>query len=387
VRIRDGRVAIVEYGEVSSIALEAAGTEDAIEVTRLEAHRGKGTVSASAALRGLTSKKARLEGHAEVSAFTVSRAGMTMATLDVRADATGSLENRTLSVEVTIPKGTIRLPNKSPRPLQSIDERTDVRIGRPEPGKAKEPGGGGGEPGLGLVLHVVVPRQLFVKGDDPRTDVELEADVTYERSEGEEYARGYVETVRGTVEPIAGRTFTIERAKVQFTGGPPSAATLDVQAKYDNPVAVVTAKVLGPLSKPEITLTSIPPMDEAQIALLIATGQRELKAGTGSVGTLTGAEAGKAALGAVATTAFRELVANKLPIDTFSLDSGALRAGKYVTDQVYVGYVRRFAADPTRGENPDEVRIEYRITPRWNFESRYGTAQSGGASLIWSKDF
>ena len=38
-------------------------------------------------------------------------------------------------------------------------------------------------------------------------------------------------------------------------------------------------------------------------------------------------------------------------------------------------------------EKPDEVRVEYHITPRWNFESRYGNAQSGGASLIWSKDF
>jgi translocation and assembly module TamB len=388
VSVRDGRVAIVEFGEVSAIALEAAATEDAVELSRLEAHRGKGKVTASASLRGLTSKKARLEAHAEMSAFTISRAGMTMATLDVRADATGSLENRTLSTEITIPRGTIRLPNRSPRPLQPIDERKDISIGRPQPGKVQQPeSGGGSEPGLGIVVHVTVPRQLFVKGDDPRVDVELRADVTYERTGGEEYARGYVETVRGTVEPIGGRSFSIQRARVQFTGGPPSAATLDVEARYENPAAVITAKVLGPLQKPEITLTSVPPMDEAQIALLIATGQRDLKAGTGSVGTLTGAEAGKAALGAVATTAFRELVANKLPIDTFSLDSGALRAGKYVTDKVYVGYVRRFEADPTRGENPDEVRIEYRITPRWNFESRYGTAQSGGASLIWSKDF
>ncbi|HEX9052261.1 MAG TPA: translocation/assembly module TamB domain-containing protein [Anaeromyxobacter sp.] len=385
-RVRDGRVAVLEYGEFTGIALDAGATQDAVEVTRLEVRRGKGKLTATAAVRGLASAKARLEGHLEASAFTVSRAGMEVATVDLAADASGTWANRTVSVDVTIPHGTIRLPKKQARPLQPIVERKDIVIGRPEARRLAVRSSALPAPGLALVVHVVVPRQLFLKGEDPRMDIELKADATYEASGGEDYARGYVETVRGTVEPIAGRTFTIERGRVQFTGGPPAAATLDFEARYDNPAAVVTAKVTGPVRKPEITLTSQPPMDEAQIALLIATGQRDLKAGTASVGTLTGAEAGKAALGALATTAFRDLVANKLPIDTFSLDSGAIRAGKYVTDKIYVGYVRRFEADPTKGENTDEVRVEYHITPRWNFESRYGS-QAGGASLIWSKDF
>jgi len=64
-----------------------------------------------------------------------------------------------------------------------------------------------------------------------------------------------------------------------------------------------------------------------------------------------------------------------------------VRAGKYVTDKIYVGYVRRFEADVEEGENADEMRVEYRITPRWTAESRYGTSGSGGASLVWSKDY
>ena len=58
-----------------------------------------------------------------------------------------------------------------------------------------------------------------------------------------------------------------------------------------------------------------------------------------------------------------------------------------MTDRIYVGYARKFDADPAKSENADEVRVEYQITPRWMFESRYGNAQSGGASLIWSKDY
>jgi translocation and assembly module TamB len=128
-------------------------------------------------------------------------------------------------------------------------------------------------------------------------------------------------------------------------------------------------------------------MDEAQIALLIATGRADLKSGSGGMDTVTGQEAGKAALGAVATMAVRNLVAGKLPVDTVAFDSSAVRAGKYVTDKFYVGYVHRFDARPEKGENEDEVRVEYQITPRWALESRYGTSQAGSASLVWSKDY
>ena len=89
----------------------------------------------------------------------------------------------------------------------------------------------------------------------------------------------------------------------------------------------------------------------------------------------------------LATQAFRNLVQNKLPLDTVALDAGGFRAGKYVTDRIYVGYVRRWDADPTKYQNADEVRVEYQITSRWRFESLYGTAQTGAASLIWSRDY
>jgi translocation and assembly module TamB len=93
------------------------------------------------------------------------------------------------------------------------------------------------------------------------------------------------------------------------------------------------------------------------------------------------------ALGAVATQMFKEVLSDKLPVDTVSLDSSQIRAGKYLTDKIYVGYTRRFNANPEQGENTNEVRVEYQISPRWTFQSRYGDAQSGGASLVWSKDY
>ena len=226
-----------------------------------------------------------------------------------------------------------------------------------------------------------------MKSDNPRVDVELKADVRWDREGGDQYLSGSVEVVRGNVEPIAGRTFTIQRGVVQFTGGPPAAALLDVEARYTNPSATVTVRVQGTVRKPDVKLSSEPPLDESQIALLIATGRSDLRPGGGNVGTVQGSEAGMAALSAVATQAFRNLVQDKLPLDTVAVEPGAVRAGKYLTDRIYVAYQLRWDVDPTKNQNQDEVRVDYQITPRWSFESRYGNAQNGDASLIWSKDY
>jgi translocation and assembly module TamB len=390
-RISSGRVAVAELAEWHDIALDAKVTADAIELSKLEVRRGKGSLSAKGALRGLEGREAKLTASASAKSLTVLRAGMEIATVTAEVKATGTYRDRALDVDVTVPKGVVRLPPKAPRTLQPLEARKDITVRAPEkPGKKaritalSEPGA---RP-LVLRVHGVVPREFFVKSDNPKVDVELKADVHYEQEGFEQtYLSGSIEVVRGVVEPLAGRSFTIEKGVVQFTGGPPSAALLDIGAKYTNPVAQVDLKVQGTVNKPEVKLSSQPPMDESRIALLLATGRVDVKPGAQGAGSLTGGEAGMAALGAVATQAFKNLVQDKLPLDTVALDAGGLRAGKYLSDQVYVGYVYRWDADPTRYENTDELRVDYQVTQRWVFESRYGNAQSGEASLMWSKDY
>jgi translocation and assembly module TamB len=396
-----GRLAVAELGEWTDIAVDARVTDDVFEVSKLEVRRGKGRLSASGALSGLAGDAAKLKARLSASSFSLVRAGMDFATVTVEATATGTYRAGTLDVEASVSRGVVGLPKKSPRALQATEQRTDIVVGRPVQKKPEvEAALARKEREHPLVLraHLVAPRNVFVKGDDPKVDVELKADVRYEQA-GEEgtYLSGTVESVRGTVEPIPARNFTIDKAAVQFSGGPPSAALLDISARYVNPGATVTVKVSGTLRRPELKLSSEPPMDESQIAFLIATGRTDLKAGRGGVGgsifgggvdsAMTGEAAGRAALGAVATQAFRNLVQNKLPLDTVALESTGFHAGKYVTDKIYVGYVWRWDADATKSENADEVQVDYQITPRWMFESRYGNAQAGGASLIWSKDY
>jgi translocation and assembly module TamB len=62
-------------------------------------------------------------------------------------------------------------------------------------------------------------------------------------------------------------------------------------------------------------------------------------------------------------------------------------AGTYVTEKAYVGYTFRPGADTSGGENANTVRLEYQLSPRWSLETEYGDGRTGGADLIWSKEY
>jgi translocation and assembly module TamB len=391
-RVTGGKVAVSEMGEWEGIEVDASVTDDAVRLERLEVRRGRsGKLEARAQATGLSgSGAAPFEAHVRAEDLDLPRGGQVFATIDdLVADAKGTVDPQALRARIDVKEGArIVLPNQSPRELQSLSYRDDIVIGAP---KKRRPRRAEGEAGEGspyrFVLQVSAPR-VEVDRFDPRIDVDVAArDVELDFIEGRTYAAGEIDVLRGELEPVGGRRFEIEKGRLTFTGGGPADAVISAVARYDNPDARVTVTVSGPISKPDVKMTSEPAMDESQIALLIATGRTDFKPGAGGVDTLTGEEAGKTAAGLGVTLLARDVLAQKLPLDTFAFDPTGARLGWYVGEKVYVGYTRNFEAVPERGENVNEVRIEYQISRRWTFEARGGDAQSGGASLIWSKDY
>lgn len=397
-RVAKGRLALAELGDWTDAAIEADLGDDAITLRRFDVKKGKGTLSLTGSVRGLSrgGQPAEVEAKAVSRDFGVERAGMEFARFDLTAEARGQLERHRLTLGVVVPQAEVKLPKRIPRTLQELDARKDITVGRPRPQRARRAprpveaaATAAPPPGTPFtsVIHLVAPRRFRVRADQPRIDIELKADALFAFSAGREEATGTIEAIRGQIEPIGGRVFELERGKVTFNGGRIAAGALDVAARYDNPTAKVHALLEGTLGKPQLRLSSEPPLEEAQVAMLIATGRTEVKAGEAGINSLTGGDAGLAAAGAVVTGMFKDLLSDKLPIDSVSLDSTALTAGKYLTDRIYVGYVRKFDAKPEKGENPDEVRIEYQLAPGWQVETRYGTGQSGGASIVWTKNY
>jgi translocation and assembly module TamB len=398
--VAGGRLALAEVGEWTDAVIDAELGDDTVELKRFDVHKGKGRLALRATLRGLARRgeAAEIEAKLDCKDFGIERAGMEFVRLELGAEARGKLTRDELTLGIVVPQADVRLPKRIPRTLQSPRGRDDITIGRPRSQRGQHPTRAAPvEPGaetaaarrepFRTVLHVVAPRRFRVRADQPRIDVELKADAIFAFAGSRDEASGSIEVIRGQVEPIGGRVFELERGKLTFTGGPIQLGGLDVVARYDNPTAVIRATVGGTIAKPQLQLVSQPPLQETQIAMLIATGRTEVNAGAGGVNSLAAGDAGLAAAGALAMGVFKDLLSDKLPVDSVSLDSTAVRAGKYLTDRIYVGYVRRFDAKPEKGENPDEVQFEYQLAPGWQVQTRYGSGQAGGASIVWTRSY
>jgi translocation and assembly module TamB len=396
--LADGVVTLAGLGSFTGVGFEASFDPGAVRVKGLSINHASGRLEGTLSLEGLDGDEPRLGGVLTATDFTLARNGMDLATFDARAELGGRVRDGRLEAELNLGEGaTIRLPRKAPRNLQPLDDRPDIVIGEepPETARGRERAGGPGEapgvtgqgtPSLAVSIRVRC-RELLVKSDQPRLHVELRTDSTYDVTASPLKVSGTLDTVEGNFEPIAGRLFKVIRGHVGFTGGPLGEAQLDLAADHEAPSVKVHATVSGTIRSPNLRLTSEPPLGEAALAMLIVTGRTDMAMG-GTPGTpFKAQDAGMAAAMAVANRAFEEKLGEKMPLDSLTLDSSAVTAGKQLSDRIFVNYLRRFDARPEQGENVDEVRVQYHITPRWTLESRYGNAGAGGASVMWQKDY
>ena len=58
-----------------------------------------------------------------------------------------------------------------------------------------------------------------------------------------------------------------------------------------------------------------------------------------------------------------------------------------MTDRLYVGYIGRVGADPTRYQNRNAAHVEYQLTDRWQIAGEYGDVGTGSADLLWRKNY
>jgi translocation and assembly module TamB len=238
---------------------------------------------------------------------------------------------------------------------------------------------------------VNAPRNLWIQGNDVSTEIGLSEGFRVEYA-GEPKLFGDVNVLRGRLD-VFGRRFDLQRdSKISFTG-PAMRPDLNVTAAYKNEIEQVTVylNVQGEAEKVKLQPTSEPPLPETEIYTLLATGHTSLHHGSG-----TSSPSGEAAslVGSVAASQLKKTLSSNLPLDVLSIEAGdggiagsKLEAGTYVNDRFYVGFTGRIGANPMRGENSNEVDLEYQLSKRWSLNGSYGDARAGQAGVTWRKDY
>ena len=419
--LRGGLFDVVGQGVYEDVGLDATFSPKEIVVDRITGSTGPGTFSAIlVASRKPTPDDTGSEpieftgevhlGDAEsvrdrktsdgkpldAGAVPVRQAGEQRADIAGELDIFGDYTDSLLTVNAKIPDASVVIKALPDKKLPKLKPNPDVLLMHP----GEKPHPPGMEPEeveaeqeairtatFRMHAHLDLVH-LYVKASDFEFPVESSLNFDYDaRHPDTPTADGTVHVPNGSFNAL-GRRFSIEDAKITETGGDIADPDLDIKARFDNPQANVTITVTGTAKEPQLDMSSSPPMDQDAIAFFLATGRIQGRATqTGGGVDLSGAAT--SVLGSLLFGQVRKELANVLPVDVLTIETGAqgvseASIGKYIGDRVFIGYRQRLV--PAQNENTEEGRIEYEISRAVSAEATVGNLNSD-LSVLYTKDF
>jgi|CXWL01.1.fsa_nt_gi translocation and assembly module TamB len=398
--ISKGQLGLAGLGEYKEIGAKFHVDPQRVTLQRLNAVSGAGTVALKGEGTRVKAGHWALQASGETVQFPIVVEDQTVASATAQLKVAGEYTGGWLNLrEVTVAKARVDLPATKRKDLQSLDQREDIVIVRAgedlaqvkrERAERKAAGGP-----FKLAMAVSLPDGVQVRASDLQVDADLSDGfrVEYQNSP---LIYGSVTVRKGYVD-VFGRRLDVSRdSRITFAGDPKK-PFLNLIAQWVNEregvTVYVTVKSQGQLDKISLKTRSDPPLSEGEIYTLLATGRRNLKRGSGAA--MTGEQAVSSVAGVVAAQ-LKTALMSKLPIqiDVLSVDSGEkgfgdwrVEAGKYLSDDFYVGYLFQAGADPRRGQNTHTARVEYQWTKRISVEAFGGSERSAGAELVWSYEY
>jgi len=232
-------------------------------------------------------------------------------------------------------------------------------------------------------LQIVVPSGFWIRGRN--LNVELEGDLRLRQEKTVPTVVGTLEARQGTLN-FLGRSFSLERGKVQFYGEDEINPSLDIRLTSKVSSTTVYVTMNGTLQEPKVELTSSPSMSEADIMSLLVMGKTS--------DDLNGDQAQLVAQRAAAVAAtygaaeLQKRMAGPLGVDMITVNPGggpegenSVVVGKYLNSRTLLKYEQ--ALDSAAGFF---VTLEYTLTQTITLQTIAGTWQSG-AEISWSKDY
>jgi translocation and assembly module TamB len=242
---------------------------------------------------------------------------------------------------------------------------------------------------LALDLRVTVPDNLVLRGDDLRiggrglnlgdVNVTIGGDLEVTKPAGDDLlVAGTVRTVRGFYE-FQGRRFEVDRdSTISWRGPDPADPVLDITARRDIAGVEARVQIRGTAQKPELALSSTPPLDEADVLSLIVFNRPINDLGQGERVSLA-ERAGGLAAGFVAAPV-AEALRGALDVDLFEIEAAGnggptLTIGDQIGERVFVRFRRQFGA-----QDVNEFLLEYRLADFLRLQT--SIAEGGGNNRV-----
>jgi len=313
---------------------------------------------------------------ADITDFTAVRRDEVTALSDGRATVSGDAKRLTVAGKFETRSVEIRLIDRMPPAVASLDVveagtagKEAIFRGHPQPLAAAME--------TVLDIGITMPRRVFVRGRG--LDSEWSGAFTVTGPAEQPSIDGELTLVRGVMS-VAGKDFRLTSGTIRIPGGKEIQPVLDIAAQHRARDLQVTVRISGPADAPTIALSSVPemPRDEIISRMLFGKTTTQLSAIEAAQLAAAAAELSGAGGGAGGVLDFaRSLIGvDVLRIETAGTaekTSPAIRAGKYVTDDIYVG-VKKGVSGAT-----SNVGVEVELTPNIVVESE--TGEKGGSDI------
>jgi translocation and assembly module TamB len=300
-------------------------------------------------------------------------------------DLTGTLAMPELRGALKVDHGIIR-PARLPNSAPSLEPDPTIVVVNAPP-TAPEPPPPPPPPlleQLRLDIEVELGDDVSVRRVDAH--IRLGGKVRVRREPGGPIAvEGLIRLLRGWY-AFQGRRFEIRQGVVWFSGEVPPRPSLDVVAEHGAGEYTVLVHIDGWIDKPRLTLSSEPPLDQADVLAVLLFGKPSRSLGRGD-----GLRLQQNAVALASGYVMPELQASVM--DTLGLsslevsmpdgtDPGRVGVGRYVTSDLFVSVAQEFGARAA-----EVLSVEYGLTPRISVRGTTSTRGSGGIDVFWSRRY
>ena len=236
---------------------------------------------------------------------------------------------------------------------------------------------------LGLNLTVDAQNQIFVRGRG--LEAEFSGQLAITGTANQPVVSGRLTMLKGRLD-LLGKSFVFKRGIIEFDGEPQIDPRLDLMAEATANDITAQIVISGTARHPKLELTSPQglPQDEVLAGVLFGKSVANLGAAEAvqlaqSAATLAGFGGGG---GGLLDRVRRELGVDRLDFTTGENGrGGAVEAGRYVSDRVYVGVEQGIGANQSR------ATVEVDITKNIKAEADVGADSETRLGVKWEMNY
>ncbi|MCK9462868.1 MAG: translocation/assembly module TamB [Proteobacteria bacterium] len=390
--LEDGAITVVEMGQrLRNIDVRASMDGRRIVFREMTFSSGEGRGTADGELVLSDGGSTRVSVDARLRQFPFVKPGLPNLTLDSKVTFSATRDRKSTEALIALRGTRIKLltktPSRAPARLPPAGEITFLSLetgvapealpdSRVDDSKDSRP--------LKLVIDVSDPIEIT----GPDVSMRWSGSVTAASASGRNAVSGRIAAEGGRFW-LLNNSFVIDSGEVSLPATGPLDPYIRLVARTETQAALVTVEIKGRLSRPDLTLTSDPAMNQYQILTLLLTGRSDTGEG-GENGEEVRAQAASLLL-ALNNPVLEQQLNDRLGVDRIGLSMGedvdepVVAVGKRLGRHFYVETEYHHNAPST--ENRAGGRVEYYINPRWSIETFYGDANKGGIDLFWHKRF